>query len=83
MIKVYTWPDCPNCEKLKSWLRDHNIEFDIQSFTTAVQTDFIMNNIFGSPPILETSQGVLIGEELFKKHDLQEESVRRLIVDNP
>ena len=82
MIKLYTWPDCPNCKRLKAWLVQQNIEFVAQSFTVVVQTDFIMQDIFGSPPILQVSSGILVGEDMFEGHDLQEQPIRRLISDN-
>lgn len=79
MNKVYTWPDCPNCDALKEWLGKEGIEFEIESYTTAIQADFIMQDIFGSTPILETPRGVVIGEDLFDGHELNEGLVREYV----
>lgn len=70
-MKVYTWPDCPNCEKVKTWLSGRGIEYEVLSLTTDAQVEFIMRNIFGSPPLVEKSTDeVLISEKMFKGHDL-------------
>jgi len=67
MIRVYTLPNCPNCERLKDWLRDRGKEFETRVFDVLTHTNFVMRNVFGSPPILENGGGeVLVAEEIFK-----------------
>ena len=70
--RVYTLPDCPKCEMLKGWLSDKKIEFDVKPFDTEVQTDFIMRNMFGNPPILELGESFAPSEDLFPDEKLDE-----------
>lgn len=76
---VYTLPDCPKCEELKEWLGDRGVEFDVRSFNTKAQTEFIMRNIFGNPPILEWGERAAPSEELFLGEVLDEEKVKEII----
>jgi len=77
--KVYTLPDCPNCTTLKRWLEEHEIPFEEKAFDTEVQLDFIMRNMFGSPPILEVGSRTLQSEELFSDMELDEEKVKEAL----
>jgi glutaredoxin len=70
--RVYTLPDCPKCDKLKKWLSDRGVEFDVRDFDTEAQTDFIMRNMFGNPPILELGESFAPSEELFTDEKLDE-----------
>ena len=70
--RVYTLPDCPKCDKLKGWLSEKQIDFDVKPFDTEAQTDFIMRNIFGNPPILELGEVFAPSEELFLNEKLDE-----------
>ena len=51
-ITVYSLPDCPKCDILKAYLKDKEVEFEADWFDTENQTDFVMMNMFGNPPIL-------------------------------
>ena len=77
--KVYTLPDCPNCTTLKRWLKEHEIPFEEKAFDTEAQLDFIMRNMFGSPPILEVSSRTLQSEELFSKEQIDEEKIKEAL----
>ena len=70
--RVYTLPDCPKCEVLKGWLSEKQIDFDVKPFDTEAQTDFIMRNMFGNPPILELGESFAPSEELFPEEKLDE-----------
>jgi len=65
IVRVYSLPDCPMCEELKIWLTDRDIDFESKWFDTETQTDFIMRNMFGNPPILEVGDEIKFSEELF------------------
>ena len=77
--KVYTLPDCPNCTKLKIWLKDHEIPYEEKLFDTNVQLDFIMKNMFGNPPILDVGSITLQSEELFSNEQLNEVKVKEAL----
>ena len=78
-IKIYTWPDCPNCSRLKNWLEEKEYEFVSETLTSTVQAELIMENVFGSPPIIKTEKGVLVGEELFVDHEINLDKLRELL----
>ena len=79
-IIVYTLPDCPNCETLKEWLKMKGIDYIVAPFDTLNQSRFIMENIFGSTPILETPDGlILVGEDMFVEHELIEGPIEVII----
>jgi glutaredoxin len=71
-LRVYSLPDCPKCDELKRWLTQKGIEYEARWFDTEAQTEFIMKNMFGNPPILEFNDAVKPSEELFEKEELRE-----------
>lgn len=77
--RVYTLPDCPKCEELKGWLSEKQIDFDVKPFDTEAQTDFIMRNMFGNPPILELGESFAPSEELFPNEKLDENKVLEVL----
>jgi len=77
--RVYTLPDCPKCDKLKGWLSEKQIDFDVKPFDTEAQTDFIMRNIFGNPPILELGEAFAPSEELFLDEKLDETRILEVL----
>ena len=77
--RVYTLPDCPKCDKLKEWLINKDIEFEVRIFDTEAQTDFIMRNMFGDPPFLEIGERAESSEYFFPQEELNEEKVMELI----
>ncbi len=80
-ITVYSLPDCPKCDKLKSYLKSQNIEFEADWFDTENQTDFVMMNMFGNPPILTLGEKEVVkpSEELFEGETLVEERVMEML----
>ena len=80
-ITVYSLPDCPKCDKLKDYLKSHNIEFEADWFDTENQADFVMMNMFGNPPILSLGEkeGVKPSEELFEGETLIEGRVTEML----
>ncbi len=76
---VYTLPDCEKCDELKDWLEKKGEEYETKSFTTEVQLEFIMKNMFGNPPILEADEMFASSEELFPNEVLNEEKVLEVL----
>ena len=76
---VYTLPDCIKCDELKDWLEKKGEVYETKSFTTEAQLEFIMKNMFGNPPILETEEGLAASEELFPDDVLNEEKVLEVL----
>ena len=80
-ITVYSLPDCPKCDKLKAYLKSQKIEFEAEWFDTENQTDFVMMNMFGNPPILSLGEKEVVkpSEELFEGETLVEERVLEML----
>ena len=76
---VYTIPDCVKCDELKDWLEKKGEECETRSFTTEVQLEFIMKNMFGNPPILEADERFASSEELFPNDVINEEKVLEVL----
>jgi glutaredoxin len=77
--RVYTLPDCPKCDKLKEWLINKDIEFEVREFDTKTHTDFLMRNVFGNPPYLEIGERAESSEYFFPQEELNEEKVMELL----
>ena len=73
--RVYTLPNCYNCEVLKSWLKEHEVNFEEKPFDTNAQLELLMRNIFGNPPIFEVGSKILSSEELFLSEVLDEKKL--------
>ncbi len=78
-IRVYTLPNCPLCEKLKSRLKELGVEFEEVPFDTDVQVELIMRDVFGNPPLLEVGSRVASSEELFEGEELREGELREVL----
>jgi len=80
-ITVYSLPDCPKCDKLKNYLKSQEIEFEADWFDTENQTDFVMMNMFGNPPILSLGEKEVVkpSEELFEGETLIEGRVTEML----
>ena len=76
-VTVYSLPDCPKCEKLKDFLKGSDVDFEAMWFDTEAQTDFIMMNMFGNPPILTLGDNVRVepSENLFDGDNLKQDLV--------
>ena len=80
-VTVYSLPDCPNCEKLKDFLKGTDVDFEAMWFDTEAQTDFIMMNMFGNPPILTLGDNVRVepSENLFDGDNLKQDLVLEVL----
>jgi arsenate reductase-like glutaredoxin family protein len=76
---VYTFPECPKCDTLKTWFKMMKIEYEEKPFDTETQLEFIMHNIFGDPPILEFYSRIIPSEELFVGEVLDEMKIKEVI----
>jgi glutaredoxin len=77
--RVYTLPDCPRCDELKEWLEAQGFKYDVSSFDTEIQLEFIMRNMFGNPPILEIGSKAFSSEELFPQEILDEDKLKEIL----
>lgn len=80
-ITVYSLPDCPKCDKLKKYLEEHGVDFEARWFDTEAQTDFVMMNMFGNPPILTVGENARVepSERLFEGMELRENLVLEVL----
>ncbi len=76
VTRVYSLPDCAKCEVLKGWLKERGIEFEAKWFNSEAQTEFVMRNMFGNPPILEVEEKCVSSEDMFPGGNLDERVVR-------
>ena len=76
---VYTLPDCSKCDELKRWLSEECVEYDVRVFDTETQTEFILKNVFGNPPILERGDLLAPSEELFPGEALDEGKAKEVL----
>ncbi len=77
--RIYSLPDCHRCDELKAWLKEKGILFEAKWFTTEAQTEFVMRNMFGNPPILEVGERCVTAEEIFPNGMMNESVVRELL----
>ncbi len=75
VARVYSLPDCKKCEELKSWLKERGVPFEAKWFDSEAQTDFVMKNMFGNPPILELGERCVASEEMFPGGKLEKSVV--------
>jgi len=78
-VTVYSLPDCPKCEKLKDYLSKRGVDYEARWFDTEAQTEFIMINMFGNPPVLTAGDAVRPSEELFEGDALREDKVAEVL----
>jgi hypothetical protein len=78
-VTIYSLPDCPKCDKLKEYLEKRRVEFETRWFDTEAQTDFIMMNMFGNPPILKAGSAVNPSEELFEGDTLKVNKIMEVL----
>ena len=79
VARVYSLPDCKKCEVLKAYMKERSIPFEARWFDTEAQTEFVMRNMFGNPPILEVGDRCVSAEEMFPGGVMSEGVVRELL----
>jgi glutaredoxin len=78
-VTVYSLPDCPKCEILKEWLKKNDIQFQDKWFDTEAQTEFVMRNMFGNPPILTCENRTEPSDALFSGEFLKEDYIQKVL----
>lgn len=78
-VVVYTLPNCSKCIILKEWLTEEGIDFHEKLLDTEAQTNFIMENVFGDPPILKVNSLVLDSGRLFINDTLNVSAIIKTI----
>jgi glutaredoxin len=78
-VTVYSLPDCLKCEILKEWLKNNEIKFENKLFDTEAQTEFVMRNMFGDPPVLTCGNRMEPSDTLFSGEVLKEDYVREVL----
>ncbi len=79
VARVYSLPDCKKCEVLKKYMKEKGIPFEAKWFDTEAQTEFVMMNMFGNPPVLVLGDKLASAEDMFPRGDLNEEVVRGVL----
>ncbi|MCX6649397.1 MAG: hypothetical protein NTV61_08440 [Candidatus Bathyarchaeota archaeon] len=79
VARVYSLPDCKKCEVLKAYMKERSIPFEAKWFDSEAQTEFVMRNMFGNPPILELGDRCASAEEMFPGGVLSEGVVRDVL----
>ena len=71
-VRLYTSPSCSQCSTLKSFLEEHNIEFeevDI-TFDKSAQEELIKKSGQLTIPVLEIDKEIIIGFDLKRISEL-------------
>ena len=79
VAKIYSLPDCKKCEVLKKYMKEKGIPFEAKWFDTEAQTEFVMMNMFGNPPVLVLGDKVASAEDMFPGGELSESIVRGVL----
>lgn len=74
-MKIYSLPNCPNCDTLKGWLRDRGVKFEAALFDVKIHTDLVMKNVFENPPIILMEDGRICGSETMFDGEKLDESL--------
>ncbi len=67
LCRVYTTPECPRCEQLKSFLKSRGVSFEVMDMTTAeALTELRVNGIFTlAAPVLQIDDRFYTTNDLF------------------
>ncbi|MDD4127437.1 MAG: glutaredoxin domain-containing protein [Methanomicrobium sp.] len=76
-IVVYSLENCPNCELLKSFLKENGFLYtELDLAEPANMTELRLNNVFvREAPVLQVNEKFLISQELFKGGSVREETL--------
>lgn len=76
---VYKMPNCPKCDVLKERLTQLGIVYEERWFSSSIQTEFVLMNEFGDPPILYRMGKYVTSRMLFKGYELVEEELLKFV----
>lgn len=76
MFKLYSQPNCPNCDDLKSYLKDREIKFEELNVVEdhAAKAFMIMNDVETTPAVY-VNGNLYAGEINEIKHNIESISV--------
>lgn len=59
MIKVYSLPRCPGCDKTKAWLADNGVQFEAVDLTTSPDAMQLVHSLgYRSAPVVYVSNSI-------------------------
>jgi hypothetical protein len=64
---------------LKEWLYKNGYQFNTRPFDTEAQTEFIMKNMFGNPPILQFTDKIVSAEDIFPNDKIDEMKIYEVL----
>lgn len=80
-ITIYTTETCPKCQKLKNFLTENSIPFEVADMSTPESlTELRFNGVFMvTAPVLQVGDTFLEYGELFEKGEINEKILERVI----
>jgi glutaredoxin-like protein NrdH len=85
MFKIFSLPVCPKCNRLKNFLKLHNVDFqEVDMNTPESLTELRINDIFtNKAPVLHFQNNIMncfyTVNELFRGNNLDEEFLETVI----
>lgn len=78
---IYTLEDCPNCELLKGFLREHGIPYSERDMATPeFLTELRINGVFvREAPVIQNQSVFLTSHDLFSEGKVREDRMNQLI----
>ncbi len=79
-IIIYTTPTCPKCNKLKTFLTEHSIPFEVADMSTPESlTELRFNGVFTvTAPVLQVGDTFLEYGELFENGEIHESILEKI-----
>lgn len=80
-LVVYTLECCPNCDKLKGFLKTQGFSYSERDLSTAESlTELRLNGVFvNEAPVLQNGDEFLTTNELFASGNVNEAEVRKFV----
>jgi len=81
ILKVYTTQICPKCRRLKNFLFDKGIEFEVMDMEDAnTMTELFSHGVYTfNAPVLQIENAFLLTETMFNGVDLREDFIMKTI----
>ena len=87
MIVVYTSPGCSSCRKVKSWLKEHNLNFKEKNiFTTLLNKDeikYLLSRTENGTDDLISKRSKIIQENIVNIDEMTLDELYDFVVQNP
>jgi len=80
-LVVYTLESCPNCDKLKTFLKSKGFSYEERDLSSAESlTELRVNGVFVSEaPVLQKGDNFLTTTDLFSSGRVNESEVKKLL----